>query len=370
MTTMKRGVIVVGQIISLFLPAWCVAVSTDSGRPVQDVCSETCVSSQRTQIILDTDMDTDCDDAGALAVMHALQRRGVTTLLGVVCSIPNPDSAWCVLAINDAYDATDIPVGLVRISDWETNPRYEKYRKHQRWKTRDGTTPLYNQILGREVQDHSPETVFPDAVAQYRTLLAQAADRSITICVVGTLTSLAKLLESPADEISPLTGKELVAVKVCRLVTMAKAFPPSGKDTFNWAMDLPAAAKVLSEWPTELVVSSMGNEVKTGARLMAMVPPNHPVHRAYRIFLYKANKKNRPSWDQLAAIYAAERASERFVIERESGLLLDPQTGVYQWVDQEGGHLRTHLSSPLKPHELAQYVEDLMIESIRCSQPE
>ena len=38
-------------------------------------------------LILDTDIDTDCDDAGALAVLHALQSRRQATILGVICSV-------------------------------------------------------------------------------------------------------------------------------------------------------------------------------------------------------------------------------------------------------------------------------------------
>ena len=46
-------------------------------------------------VILDTDMESDVDDVGALAMMHALADRGETELLGVmVCSV-NPWSTLC-----------------------------------------------------------------------------------------------------------------------------------------------------------------------------------------------------------------------------------------------------------------------------------
>ena len=41
-----------------------------------------------THVLLDTDIDTDCDDVGALAVLHTLQTQRLTTILGVICSVP------------------------------------------------------------------------------------------------------------------------------------------------------------------------------------------------------------------------------------------------------------------------------------------
>ena len=38
-------------------------------------------------IILDTDFETDCDDAGALCVLHALARRGNAAIAGVIASV-------------------------------------------------------------------------------------------------------------------------------------------------------------------------------------------------------------------------------------------------------------------------------------------
>lgn len=35
-------------------------------------------------LILDTDFETDCDDAGALCVLHSLAQRGIVNILGVV----------------------------------------------------------------------------------------------------------------------------------------------------------------------------------------------------------------------------------------------------------------------------------------------
>ena len=64
------------------------------------------------------------------------------------------------------------------------------------------------------------------ATALLRKTLAAQPDHSVVIAQVGFSTNLARLLDSPADEYSPLTGRELVERKVKLLSLMAGAFQP------------------------------------------------------------------------------------------------------------------------------------------------
>ena len=81
---------------------------------------------------------------------------------------------------------------------------------------------------------------------------------------VGFFTNLKDLLESGPDADSPLSGKELVAAKVKRLVSMAGYFP-EGKE-FNVMMDAPASQYVFENWPTPIVLSGfdIGEKIITG----------------------------------------------------------------------------------------------------------
>jgi inosine-uridine nucleoside N-ribohydrolase len=311
-------------------------------------------------VILDTDIDTDCDDAGALAVLHALQSRGQATILGVVCSIPHACCAATVETINAAYGRPDIPIGLVRIPEWETSPRYEPYRRHRAC---EYCRPrLYNEIIAAQLAEPLRSRVFPDAVSLYRELLAGAPDGSVTICAIGTLSALAQLLDSTADSHSPFTGVELVRRKVRLLVSMAIADYPSGADSFNWKMDPVAAGRVLADWPTELIVSSPGNEILTGARFMAETPAGHPVHLAYRTHL-RDSAANRPSWDQVAVIYAALGDSDLLAATSGLGLTFDPATGAHRWHAAAGVASRGYVQATAAPDDLARRIEDLMIEA-------
>src|SRR5688572_12405667 len=64
-----------------------------------------------TPVIFDTDMDTDCDDAAALAMLHAFADRGELHILATVVSSRYRWSVPCVQAINSHYGRPDLPIG-------------------------------------------------------------------------------------------------------------------------------------------------------------------------------------------------------------------------------------------------------------------
>ena len=178
--------------------------------------------------------------------------------------------------------------------------------------------------------------------------LSRAPDGSVTICAIGTLTALAQLLDSTPDEVSSLTGRDLIAKKVRSLVTMGGADLPSGRDGFNWRMDLVSASKVISEWPTDLVVSRLDRNVLTGSRLMATTSLDHPGTLAYRTFLGDTNA-DRPSWDQLAVLYAALGPSSLFTENRDVGLTLNCESGRHEWGTMESNVRRGYVCASAGP---------------------
>ncbi|MBD3242383.1 MAG: hypothetical protein GF331_17465 [Chitinivibrionales bacterium] len=311
------------------------------------------------RIILDTDIDTDCDDAGALAVLHHYHGHTRAQVLGIVCSIPLPVCAQCVRAINAWYKHDDIPIGLIDRARWQGKSSYPEYQRHRESLGAKGM--LYNEHFAA---DTSVPADTPEAVDLYRSLLAQQPDRSVTICSIGTLTALSALLDSPPDDVSPLTGKELIERKVRLLVTMAVAGYPHGCDGFNWRMDLPSAVNVMQHWPGPVAVQPIGGGVLTGQRFMAEAPPEHPVREVYRVWLEGWGKQNRSSPDQLAVIYAVEGARELF--EERTGLRIsiDPQTGTNTWSGAADGPERILVGAAVDEQRLAAVVEDLMVASL------
>jgi inosine-uridine nucleoside N-ribohydrolase len=314
-------------------------------------------------LILDTDIDTDCDDVGALAILHTLIDQGECELLGVVCSVPIPECVGAVRAINACYGRETIPVGLVEVADYRTSPNWQPYREAHAGFLQSAHDHPYNAMLAKTRPANDPPPV--PAVALYRQLLASAAEASVTICAIGTLTALAQLLVSPPDQYSPLTGQELVREKVCELVSMAVLSFPNGCEEFNWRIDPLSAADVLHHWPTAMTVSPTGNAVCTGARFTLLAPVGHPVREAYVNYL-GAPGRNRSSWDLIATLYAVRGMAGPFARTASRQLTFAPETAQYQWGALRPDELPPRrLLDPLLPDaDLATLLEDLMIAGI------
>lgn len=314
-------------------------------------------------LILDTDIDTDCDDAGTLALLHAFADRGDCALLGVVCSAPVAACPGAVRAINAWYGRPAIPVAAVRVPGVAADPVWQPYREHRARMRVDGQAGItYADLLAatRPAGEAPPE----DAVALYRRLLAGAAPGSVVICGIGTHTALAQLLASGPDAISPLGGPALVARSVRELVCMAGGAYPAGRDGFNWRMDLPSAVAVAARWPTPLTVSAAGQSIMTGARFTAAAPADHPVAVAYRSFLGGPGR-DRASWDQVTAWYAVHGLDGPYALGGPRRLAIDPGTGDHAWSAWDGVAAPRRVVVPAAADAwMAGAIEDLMLASL------
>lgn len=289
-------------------------------------------------VILDTDMETDVDDVGALAVLHALADRGEAKLLAVMVSSANPWSGRCARAVNRFYNRPEIPVGVAR-HGVTMGSKYARQVAEEFGE--DTTTPL------------------PEAVSQYRRLLAAQPDQSVTIVSVGYLTNLAALLRSPPDRTSPLDGKQLVQKKVRRVVVMGGEYP-TGRE-WNFYQDASSSRLVVGNWPTPVlfVGYEAGRETLTGRGLSASAPS--PLRRAYELY---NNLTDRPSWDQLAVLVAVRRQQgERHKMWRfEPGKNIVTDDGANRWSGVEVA-LHEYLAPIAAPADLGRLVESLMLEA-------
>lgn len=316
------------------------------------------------KIIYDTDMDLDVDDAGALAMLHALADNGEAEILGVVCNAPTPYGATTIAAINRYYGHPEIPVGDLPPQDYlydeAFNGLYRKYALE---------TPYgdYNRPIFRRF-DHgirSRADVW-DGVKLYRKLLADAPDASVTIAAVGLLTVLEDLLQSGPDEYSALGGKELVRRKVDKLVCMGGSSTSRvGKPDFNWGFDGRGdAERVNAHWPTPIVISTEGRKVQTGQRLLTETPADNPVRVAYELFLSHKPLKNRSSWDQIAVLYAVRGAGKLWSEARGQRLEMTVAPFQYKWRPAQPGEIPHVLLQQTATHEqLKTIIEDLMVQA-------
>lgn len=193
-------------------------------------------------LIFDTDVCGDCDDVLALGMIHALQARGHCRLLAVTVSVDNDQAAPFVDAVNTFYGRGDIPIGGVG-----QGGVVEKSAFLSMVDEKDASGHL------RYPHDLTSGRSAPGAASVIRKALAAQPDGSVAIVQVGFSTNLARLLDSPPDEHSPLPGIELVRRKVKLLSLMAGAFTTIGKDRhygeYNIIKDVKSARTLAERWP-------------------------------------------------------------------------------------------------------------------------
>ncbi|RLD10012.1 MAG: hypothetical protein DRI44_07145 [Chlamydiae bacterium] len=270
--------------------------------------------SAQTKIIFDMDIDTDCDDAGALAILHALADNGEVEILGTIVSTHYPYSAPCVEAINRYYGRPNIPIGAPKSNWTDTGSRGSKYAKN---------------IAGEFKTTLKSNDDAPDAVKVYRQILAAQKTNSVVILSVGYLTNIRDLLESGPDEISPLSGVELVRQKVKFWVCNGAEYP-NNYNTGAWGNFTPdptSAAIAVRDWPGTIWFCGEGRKVFTGS-LLHETPTNNPVRRIYDLYL-GSTKNTRPSWDPISTLFAV-RSNAVFWTSR-SGDYHIFDNGTFEW---------------------------------------
>jgi len=293
------------------------------------------------KLIHDTDIESDVDDVGTVALLHALADRGEVELLAMGVSAKFEWCAPCLDALNTYYGRPDIPIGVVNGPGVRANSRYAQ------------------KIAEEFPHDLKSADDAPDAALLYRRVLAAQPDRSVVIVTVGFLTNVANLLKTAPDEHSPLGGKELVAKKVKAWVCMGGKFP-RGKE-WNVHRDAAASKYAIENFPRPIVFSGyeIGSRVKTGAKLRE-TPKTNPVRRAYELY---NGLKNRESWDQTAALYAVrglDGGLAAFWDLKTTGTCHVEPDGTTEWRDAPDKD-HAHLIEKKPPEEVAAAVEALMV---------
>jgi len=296
------------------------------------------------RIIFDTDLGPDYDDVGALAFLHAMADSGIVEIMATVSSNMNELVAPSINVINTYYGRADLPIGAPKISGVDMGAT-------QHWP---------DSLIIRYPHDGRMTSHVPDAVEVYRRVLTEQADSSVIIVTVGFLTNLSNLLQSQSDSLSQLSGKELIAKKVKRLVSMAGIFP-QGKE-FNVFSDSTASKYVYENWPTEIIFTGfeIGSKIFTGLRLMNSDSRYNPVRDVFRISipLSEGDKNGRMSWDQSAVLIAVYGTDGFFDTRR--GRIIINNDGSNSWEDDTlGNHL--YVVQKMDTGMLSTFIEDRMM---------
>ena len=309
------------------------------------------------KIIFDTDMGCDCDDTGALALIHRLCDKGEAELLAVTHCFSSPYLAGCIDSIN-RFNKREVPVGI----NYETEL------------TENG---VYDFVLCEEFSHRFPSAGYktektpPDTLTVLRKTLAEAEDGSVTFVVTGALTSMARLVMSEPDAISPLSGKELILKKISRTVVMGGRFFESwpmiiysnghSGDHVSWEWNikisgLSAACTAVDEWPGELVFSSfeIGVYIKTMVGYAKRAKVGDPVARAY---IVHNGDTGRSSWDHTASLEAV-RPGRYWNYHKKGRISVDSDFVTHWSRDKTAKH--TYLLPKVDYEDIRRVIDDLL----------
>ena len=304
---------------------------------------------QGQKVILDADLDSDVDDVGAMAMLLNLHKAGTIDLIGVIVTSDDPFAPVCASAINTFYGCSDIPVGFLKGQPKLTN--------HSRY-TKTIASEFASKLKSWEDAD--------DAVKLYRKLLAQNPDESVTIVSIGHLSSLQGLLQSGADQLSPLNGNELVKKKVGKWICMGGQFP-QGKEANFYRPDPKSTVYCLANWEKEVVFCGweVGNKIITGGKkLKSEVPANHILYRSYELYNDFAGRQ---SWDQVAVLLLTDQADRFFSFV--NGRCIVAPDGSNTWKSNTvGKHQYVILNPEITTDRISIFTDDLMIGKISFSQ--
>ena len=296
------------------------------------------------KIIFDTDLGPDYDDVGALAFLHAMADSGKAEILATVSSNKHELVAPSIEVINTYFGRPVLAIGAPKTEGVNLG-------SNQHWA---------DSIVAKYPHKIKSTNEVADAVDVYRKALVNQPDKSVTMVTVGFLTNLNNLLKSKPDNISLLTGKELVIRKVKRLVSMAGRFP-EGRE-FNVYMDSASSEYVYNNWPGEIIFTGyeIGWEIRTGLRLMNSEIKNSPVKDVFRISipLSAEDKDGRMSWDETAVLIGVY-GTEGFFDTVMGKIIVNPD-GSNNWENnQKGKHIYVKQKMPVS--QMSVFIEDRMM---------
>jgi inosine-uridine nucleoside N-ribohydrolase len=300
------------------------------------------IAQKPVKIILDTDFGNDCDDTGALAILHQLVYTGEAELLGTMYPMNDDWGAASIDAVNTYYGKPNIPIGTYK-GDYVYKGKHNDF---------------YNSNLANNFpNDMKSGKNAPDAIALYRKILSEQPDGSVTICVVGPQRLLADLLLSPPDAISKLSGKELVRKKVSKLVSMGAEYPTGNEWNIRICPD--GAQLVAKEWPTPIYYSGfeIGKVIMTGERLITETPATNPVRVSFETNPMVDKNKNRNSWDETAVLFAVRGLKDYWT--QASGTLQVADDGKNTWSAEGKNHFYLIAKKPIE--DMKKVIEDMMV---------
>ena len=232
------------------------------------------------QLVIDTDMMTDSDDAGALAVAHALEDNGEAKILGVMLSAHDERhyNSNTVKAINNYYNGRDnnIKIGIhAPILSLTSTSISNEIKKDFRIDS-DRIGNMHQSVWnltgwGDHIYNYERENN-KDIVSQYYKILSQTnlEDHSLVIAVLGTNFNIAAVMkDSRTKELFSKKVKEVVLsawIDTCNMNTCAVPIPSYRSDSYEEAKKA-----------TDYVINKMPKHIKLTTGDISVNVKKHPI---------------------------------------------------------------------------------------------
>ena len=275
-------------------------------------------------IIFDTDLGSDCDDVMALAYLRYAQKNLGANILAITHCLKTKFGLPAIKSFCRFFNMGNIPVGVMEGGA--------------------DLTDQYAEKLALKFADESDYIIDGTATTVLRKALVNSSG-NVVICAVGQFTNIGALLNSKPDDISELSGIELVKKYCEKIVLMAGNFTnePDGTRGLEWNVrwDVDATKTVIekSPVPVSFLPFEMGIRVITGSNLVEKYNEQNPLSYAFKV--YPNAKMGRASWDPITAVYAVEGVKD-FLIEVKGDVTVSESGQTYFTKNENGNHILLH----------------------------
>lgn len=298
-------------------------------------------------VIIETDMGNDIDDALALDLAYKGMDDGKINILAIGAHKLSPTAVDYIDILNTWYGYKKIPIAR------SLTPVYNQHAN-------DYTIPVcaMREQNGKAVWKRSKRGEdIENPVSLYRRILASKPDSSVVFVSLGFGTELAKLLNSEPDAVSPLNGVELVKKKVKYLSIMAGSYGAKQRAEYNVVNDIASMQTVFAKWPTRIVQ----NPFELGPKVMYKGEGiddkfkwtmRHPVVEGYKF--YRKMPYNRATWDLHSIVYITD---PQMYTESEKGTVLVDKDGFTRFTPCPSGNVTIMSATPEQVKVLDKHID-------------
>jgi len=304
-------------------------------------------------LMFDVNLGMTTDSVLALALLHGLAGKQECRVASLTINYPDLRAARLCDAIERYYASATgpglggsvpaaVPIGIVE----SRKAPADQPLLARTVALKDGE----GSKIWASVIEKWNDTAIPEILIR-NTLMANFDGRAAMV-VSGPATNLATLLNLP--DIIPLISAKL------KVMVIADGEFPSGKSDPGFMSDLPAAKRVLADWPTPIVFSGreLGRQIPfPGASVEKAFSynPSHPIAAAYRAGREMPYDAPAPA---MAAVLYAVRRNEGYFKLSEPGVVSFSSDGGTEFRPSADGRHRYLIADPAQVERIAKvYVE-------------